>query len=47
MAKKIHSVTEAKAIMVENFYNRLKKGDAKSIFGQVSVNIESLIQIQK
>lgn len=46
-AKKIHSVTEAKAIMVENFYNRLKNGGSKSIFGQVDVNISELIHIQK
>lgn len=46
-AKRIHSVTEAKAIMVENFYIALKQGGSKSIFGMVDVNVSELLHMQK
>lgn len=47
MAKKIHTETEAQAICVEWFYNNLKKADATSIFGEVSIDVDRLLHIEK
>jgi hypothetical protein len=46
-AKRIHSITEAKAIMVEKFYMELKNIGCKSIFGMVHVNVSELLNMGK